>query len=205
MSNKLQELTDKIYQEGVAKGNEEAEKLISSAKQEAEEIVKNARKEAEKIIAEADKKANEKLTTTDSEIKLSAKQALSSLKQDITNLINGKIVDDSVKSSLGDAAFVNKIIETTIKNWSQNKEGNIDLQVLVSENQEKEINSYFSSKAKDLLDKGLELKSSKAVKSGFQVGPKDGSFKVSFTDNDFSNFFKEYLRPKLVELLFEGE
>ena len=205
MSNKLQELTDKIYQEGVAKGNEEAEKLISSAKNEAEEIVKNAKKEAEKIIAEADKKANEKLATTDSEIKLSAKQALNSLKQDIINMINGKIVDDSVKASLGDAAFVNKIIETTVNNWSQNKEGNIDLKVLVSEGQEKEVNTFFSSKAKDLLTKGLEIKSSKTIKSGFQVGPKDGSFKVSFTDDDFANFFKEYLRPKLVELLFEGK
>lgn len=205
MSNKLQELTDKIYQEGVAKGNEEAEKVISSAKNEADQIVKEAKKEAEKIIADAEKKANEKLTTTDSEIKLSAKQALSSLKQDITNMINGKIIDDSVKASLGDVNFVNKIIETTVKNWNQNKEGNIDLSVLVSEEQEKEVNTYFSSNAKDLLNKGLEIKSSKNVKSGFQVGPKDGSFKVSFTDNDFANFFKEYLRPKLVELLFEGE
>lgn len=205
MSNKLQELTDKIYQEGVAKGNEEAEKLISSAKSEAEDIVKNAKKEAEKIIADAEKKANEKLTTTDSEIKLSAKQALNSLKQDIINMINGQIVDDSVKASLGDASFVNKIIETTVSNWSQNQEGNIDLSVLISENQEKEVSAYFSSKAKDLLTKGLEIKSAKSVKSGFQVGPKDGSFKISFTDDDFANFFKEYLRPKLVELLFEGK
>ncbi len=205
MSNKLQELTNKIYQEGVAKGNEEAEKLISSAKEEASDIIKNAKKEAEKIVADAEKKATEKLTTTDSEIKLSARQALNSLKQDITNMINGQIVDDSVKASLGEADFVKKIIETTVTNWNQNKEGNIDLSILVSEEQEKEVNTYFSSKAKNLLEKGLEIKSSKTVKSGFQVGPKDGSFKVSFTDNDFANFFKEYLRPKLVELLFEGE
>ena len=30
MENKIQELTDKIYREGVEKGNEEAQRLISS-------------------------------------------------------------------------------------------------------------------------------------------------------------------------------
>ena len=47
MENKIQELTDKIYREGVEKGNEEAQRLISSARDEAAKIVEDARKEAE--------------------------------------------------------------------------------------------------------------------------------------------------------------
>ena len=39
MENKIQELTDKIYREGVEKGNEEAQRLISSAHEEAAKIV----------------------------------------------------------------------------------------------------------------------------------------------------------------------
>ena len=35
MENKIQELTDKIYREGVEKGNEEAQKLIVKAQEEA--------------------------------------------------------------------------------------------------------------------------------------------------------------------------
>ena len=31
MENKIQELTDKIYREGVEKGNEEAQRLIANA------------------------------------------------------------------------------------------------------------------------------------------------------------------------------
>ncbi len=37
MENKIQELTDKIYREGVEKGNEEAQKLIAKAQEEAQE------------------------------------------------------------------------------------------------------------------------------------------------------------------------
>ena len=35
MENKIQELTDKIYREGIEKGNEEAQKLIAKAEAEA--------------------------------------------------------------------------------------------------------------------------------------------------------------------------
>ena len=46
MENKIQELTDKIYREGVEKGNEESKRLIGKAQEEAREIVENAKKEA---------------------------------------------------------------------------------------------------------------------------------------------------------------
>ena len=46
MENKIQELTDKIYREGVEKGNEEAQRLIANAQDEAKKIIEDARKEA---------------------------------------------------------------------------------------------------------------------------------------------------------------
>ena len=46
MENKIQELTDKIYREGVEKGNEEAQRLVSNAREEAAKIIEDARKEA---------------------------------------------------------------------------------------------------------------------------------------------------------------
>ena len=38
MENKIQELTDKIYREGVEKGNEEAQRLIANAQEEAKKL-----------------------------------------------------------------------------------------------------------------------------------------------------------------------
>ena len=42
MENKIQELTDKIYREGVEKGNEEAQRLIANAQEEAKKIIEDA-------------------------------------------------------------------------------------------------------------------------------------------------------------------
>ena len=59
MENKIQELTDKIYREGVEKGNAEAQRLVSEAQKEAQQMIEAARKEAEAILAEARKSADE--------------------------------------------------------------------------------------------------------------------------------------------------
>ena len=76
MENKIQELTDKIYREGVEKGNTEAQKLIVNAQDEAKRIVEDARKEAEAIVAASRKSADELAENTKSELRLFAGQAV---------------------------------------------------------------------------------------------------------------------------------
>ena len=49
----LSELTDKIYAEGVEKGNAEAQQIIAKAQAEAESIVAEAKKQAEALQAQA--------------------------------------------------------------------------------------------------------------------------------------------------------
>lgn len=200
MQNKLQELTEKIYQEGLEKGNEEAKVIVDNAKNEAKSIVDAAKKEAEQILADASKKAEESKKNTESEIKLSSKQAINALKQNITDLIADTVAEQATSKKF-DSDFTKTTVENMLKNWS--KEQSANLAILLPEKDEKELNAYFTKSAKDLLDKGLEIKFEAAVKSGFQITPKDGSYKISFTEEDFNNFFKQYLRPKLVEILFQ--
>ena len=46
MQNKLQELTDKLYQEGLSKGKEEGERILAEAKAQAEKILAEAKAQA---------------------------------------------------------------------------------------------------------------------------------------------------------------
>jgi V/A-type H+/Na+-transporting ATPase subunit E len=200
MQSKLQELTEKIYQEGLEKGNAEAKAIIDKAKSESLAILNSAKSEAEKIISDANKKAAEIKTNTGSEIKLSSKQAINALKQQITDTINSSVVGKVVEKSF-DKDFTKQIIETTLKNWSSKQSS--DLKIILPASDEKELTDYFKKSVKDLLDKGLEINFETAIKAGFQISPKDGSYKISFTDKDFENFFKQYLRPRLIELLFK--
>jgi V/A-type H+-transporting ATPase subunit E len=199
MQSKLQELTEKIYQEGLEKGNEEAKSIVSAAQKEAADIVLAAKKEAEKIVSDAQKSAEETKKNTESEIKLSSKQAVNALKQQITDVINSEVVGSATGNSF-DSEFTKKIVETTLKSWAVEQTG--DLSILISKDLEKDLATNFKKSVKDLLDKGLEINFESGLKGGFQIAPKDGSYKVSFTEDDFNNFFKQYLRPKLIQILF---
>lgn len=203
MHTKLQELTDKIYQEGVEKGNAEAQQIVDKAKADADRIISDAKSEAEALVEDAKKKAAETRTNTESEIRLSGKQSLNALKQQVVDVVNGGIVTSALKGTF-DNDFLKKIIELTLVNWSKSGQG-MDISLLLPSDQEKLLGDYFRKEAKQYIDKGLSIQFDKSLKNGFQLGPKDGSYKVSFTEEDFANFFKQYLRPKLVEFLFSAE
>ena len=50
---KIQELTEKLYREGVEKGQAEAERIKLEAQAEAQKILDNARQQAQAIEAQA--------------------------------------------------------------------------------------------------------------------------------------------------------
>jgi len=205
MEKKLQELTQKLYNEGVEKANTEADKILAEAKSEAEKIKQDAQKEAKKIIADAEQKTAEIKKNVDSELNLAANQSVREVKQKITDMIVSKVINEPVKKAFNDEKFVKEIIETVVKNWNPQKNESIDLAVLLPADMEKEFNQFFTAKSGKELNASLELSFSESIKGGFKIGPSDGSYKISFTEEDFENFFKSYLRPKTVEMLYPGE
>lgn len=198
MENKLQELTEKIYKEGVEKGSEEASRIVSEARSEADQLVKTAQKEADAIISKAQKEAEDLKKSVQAELKLSYDQSLSALKQEVTSLVTDAIVKKATDSSFKDTAFFNDFLLTLAKTWGKNQE----LLLAIPEKDEKGITDYLTTNASDLLKKGVTIEKVAGIKTGFQIGPADGSYKVSFTDSDFENFFKALLRPRVVNLLF---
>ncbi len=205
MENKLQELTQKLYNEGVEKANAEAEKILAEAKSEAEKLKQEAEKEAQKIVADASQKSAEIKKNVDAELSLAAKQTVRTVKQQITDLIVSKVIDEPVKKAFDDEKFVKEIIETVVKNWNPQKNESIDLAVLLPVDLEKEFSKYFTAKSGKELNANLEINFSDSIKGGFKIGPADGSYKISFSEDDFENFFKSFLRPKTVEMLYPGE
>ena len=120
-------------------------------------------------------------------------------------MIVSKVIDEPVKKAFDDVQFVKDIIQTVVKNWDSKKNDTIDLSVLLPTDLEKEFSKFFSSKSGKELNAKLELSFSDTIKGGFKIGPADGSYKISFSEEDFENFFKSYLRPKTIEMLYPGE
>ncbi|MDR0972620.1 MAG: hypothetical protein LBM61_01370 [Prevotellaceae bacterium] len=196
MENKIQILADKVYREGVEKGNAEAGRIIQAAKDEAASILNAARKEAEEVIAGARKEAEGLSEHTKSELKLFAGQAVNALKTEIANVVTDRIVQQSVEGFTADKDALNQFIVALASKWSTDEP--IVLQTAESEN----LKKYFTVHAKGLLDKGVTIEQVNGLKTLFTVMPADGSYKVNFGEDEFVNYFKAFLRPQLVEMLF---
>ncbi len=202
MENKLQELTEKLYAEGINKAKKEADEIRQKAEEQAEEIKKQAKKEAKSIVQKAEKQADKTKKNLESELKLSASQALTALKQKITNLITAKVIDKPVKEAFSNSEFIKESIQKAIANWKPGQGSTADLTILLPAKTEKKLKSYFLSKENEILKKGFEVSFDDKLSSGFVIKSGKEGFKISFTDEDFKNFFKAYLRPRSSEYLY---
>jgi V/A-type H+-transporting ATPase subunit E len=200
MQNKLQELTDKLYNEGLSKGKQEGEELLAKAKVQADEIITKAQAEAERILAAAQKQAEEIKTKTASDVKMAASQSIAATKKDIETLIVGKMTGEAVKKALSSADFIKELIQAVAEKFTT--EGPVDLNLVLPESLKNDLEPFATKELAKILGAGVEASFSKKVAGGFQIGPKDGGYFVSFTEETFNQLISEYLRPATKKLLF---
>lgn len=196
MNEKLQELTNKIYQEGLEKGKKEAEEIVDNARAEAREILKSAKKEAEEIAEKAEKDAAELKKNTESELTLSTKQAITTIRQRISDIMVDQAVDDAVSGTFEDQDFVKSMMLNMAENWDKIEKEGRDVTFFLSEKDHKKLEGFLKKKVAEKIKGGLDINFEEGIKSGFKLGPKDGGYKLSFTDQDFKRFFEQYLRPR---------
>jgi V/A-type H+-transporting ATPase subunit E len=204
MHSKIKELTKKIQQEGLDKANQEADRIIQEAKAEAEKVVSEAKAEAEKIRGEAKKSAEDFTERMKSEVRMSQQQALVNFRKEIVELIQVPVVKEPLEKSLDDREFMNKLLETMVKNWKSTDE-EADLEVLLPKDQLESADKYLKDKLSEVMKNGLVIKEYPGIKKGFEIQSDKGHYKISLSDEAFEQFIKEHFKPRTVEFLFGGK
>ena len=200
MQNKLQELTDKLYNEGLSKGKQEGEELLAKAKAQVDDMLAKAQAEAAQIIAAAQKQAEEIRTKTASDIKMASSQSIAATKKDIETLIVGKMTSEAVKKALSSSDFIKDLIKAVAEKFTT--DGPVDLNLILPESLKNDLEPFATQELAKILGAGVEASFSKKIAGGFQIGPKDGGYFVSFTEETFNQLISEYLRPATKKLLF---
>lgn len=200
MSNKLQELTDKLYNEGLSKGKEEGELLLAQARVEADKIRATGRREAALMVAEAEKTAAALKEKAESDIRMASAQSLQATRKDIEDLLVNAVISDKVSKALADKDFVKEIIRAVAEKFSSSEATDIGLVLPAS--MKKDLEKWVSGELGKALGKEVKAEFSKKIQGGFTIGPKDGSWFVSLTDETFKELIAEYLRPVTRKILF---
>lgn len=202
MENKLQELTKKLYDEGLSKGRHEAETLLTDARKKAADIVAEAQAEADRIKKKSDAEAQELLKNTMTEITLAGKQLVETIKSSVQDMIVAAAVDAPVKNASLDQKFVEQMLIAVAKNWNGASTDKVSLSAMLPKDMEATLGASLAECVKGSLGAGMDIVFSDKVKSGFKVGPKNGGYYISFTDDGFRELLAEYLRPQVGEMLY---
>lgn len=200
MSNKLQELTDKLYQEGLSKGKQEGDRYLEEAREKAAKIVSEAEAEAEAIVAGARKQAEDLRSKAEADVRMASQQCLQATRKDIENALIGKLSASEIKESLSDSSFIKQIIKAVAEGFCTSESK--DLALVLPASLQKELEPWVSEELPKALGAGIKADFSKKVAGGFTIGPKDGSWFVSLTEDTFNDLIAEYLRPVTRKLLF---
>ena len=162
MTDQLQDLLQRVYDEGVAKANAEADQILEAARKTAEKTIEDANTEATSIVADAQTKAAELKKNSDTDLKLAAQHTLSRVKQALTDVVMHKVLDTPLKTGFSDATFLKEIILAALDaGKSQGGEGGI----VIAESLQGKLDDAFISSLDGALQSGLKVEFSSAVKN----------------------------------------
>ena len=198
--DKLKELTDRLYNEGLSKGKEDGAALLAQAQAKSDEIIKAAKKEAAGIITKANKEAEDMKIKVEGDLKMAASQAIQATKKDIENIIVTGLCDENISKTLSSADFVKDILKAVAEKF--NAEQALDLNVILPDSLKNSLEPFVKNELSKTLKGSIKAEFSKKISGGFNIGPKDGSYFVSFTDETFKELISSYLRPTTKKLLF---
>lgn len=202
MQNKLQELTDKLYNEGLSKGKQEAEQMKANAKNEAADIIAKAQEEARTILAKAQADADELKSKAENDVKMASQQAFMAVRQQIENAIIAKAVGAPVKAATSETEFLKEIVKAIVTAFNPGNSDPVALEMILPAEKQDEFEAYIKENISKICSAGLDVKFSKNIQGGFKISPKGEGYMLSFTNEDFENIIAEYLRPKTKALLF---
>jgi len=202
MEEKLKELTDKLFQEGVEKGQAEAKRVIVRAQDEAKKIIENARNEARALADTSKKEGEEFKRKIESDLKLCSRQVLDSVKKSVEEVVTAGALSGPLTQAFSNPDTLKELLKALLQHWDPASPALPSLTVLLPEAKRVELEKSLRTELASVLDKGVKFEFSQEVKNGFQVFPDNGAYRISFTDQDFLMFFKQQLKPLSRKFLF---
>jgi len=200
MADKLTEITERLYNEGLAKGKEEGDRLLAEATQKAATIIEEAESKAAAIVAEAEKKAADLKAKSESDIKMASAQCIQATRGDIENLLVNSVCSKYTAEAFRDPDFIKEIIRAVAAKFSTTE--GCDIALSLPESLSGKIEPWLAGEFSGLIGKQVSASFTKKAAGGFTIGPKDGSWFISVTEESFNELIAEYLRPVTRKLLF---
>ncbi|MCX7632525.1 MAG: hypothetical protein N2Z22_04240 [Turneriella sp.] len=194
MEVSIEQLIEKLYQEGIQRAEQEAHDLLQAAREKAERIVREAEKRAQQIVQDAENQAKAIELKIQAELNLAAAATLSSLREKIRQeLFQQAVVLPVRQDLLQDKNFLMQVILILVEKSTS------DFVLKVPPDLAEKLQRYFEQSAGRILQH-LEIVVEPG-RSGFTIEAKNGGYALEFDEPALVNFFAQYLKPTTAALL----
>jgi V/A-type H+/Na+-transporting ATPase subunit E len=197
MDTQLQDIIQKIHNEGVQEAEARARQIIESAEKQAKERVDRAKKEAQSIRQDAEKEAQKSQAAGEAALKQASRDLLLAVKKDLTALFE-KVQKEAVGEGLT-VERMGEIITLIVTSWMKGDNDSFD--VLVSEKDRDALEKDLRKRLTDKLKGGYEVRPVRGISAGFRISSGDSGAYYDFTDEAISELLAAYLNPRLAEVM----
>jgi len=207
-SSGVQELIDRLREEGVTKGQQEADALLAVARQKSMEILDEARREADAIVTRARQEAERTKASGEDALRLACRDALLSLHESIGTEFTSK-VRRLVSHTLRDRVFLERLIlevarravpedarkrmEVLLPNDLVSVE---DLKKSPERVAEGTLTHFVLGLVGDILREGLSFGAADDDTPGVRIRLADDDVEIELTDETLTALLMEHLVPR---------
>jgi V/A-type H+-transporting ATPase subunit E len=204
----VQELLDKLRDDGVAAGQAQAERLVSDARVQAMEILDLAKAEAESLLLEARKQAAEFEASGKSALRMASRDVILSVREACHDEFRNRL-RQFVKHRLSDQKLLEQmILELTAKNRPSDSTRHVsillpssqvsaeDLQKEVRDVQPGSLAAFVLGLTAEVLREGLTFGVSDDSGEGVRIKLLDEDVQLELTDQTITSVLMRYLAPR---------
>jgi V/A-type H+-transporting ATPase subunit E len=215
-SSGVENLIQRLREQGVAAGQDRAESIVLDAQKRAEWIIEEAQLEAKQLVDEAKKQSNALRSAGEDALKLATRDALLKLRDTLLGSFSHE-VKRVVGQKMDQQAFLEKLIlqlagqvreqldlddKENISIFLPNKPVGVDeLKNNPDEMKVGTLTHYTAAIAADMLRNGVSIQVSDDVGGGLSVRLEDDNMVIDFTDETLAELLLEHLQPRFRTLL----
>ena len=199
MAKQVQELIDKIKQEGFEAAQEKAQILEVAAQEKAKTIVQKAEAKAKEIIDKAQNEAKKREETSQAAVTQASRDILLDLRKEIEKVLSA-LIRQEVKEALSPEALGN-MIQAIVQDFCAAGNEKTDIKVVLNKKDLEQLKKGVLLKLQDKLKNKITLETSEEVSGGFTISFDSGKSSFDFTDQSLAEYLSAYLNPEVSQLL----
>lgn len=213
LSSGVQELIERLRQEGIADGRNEARKLEDEAKQRAEKIIAEAEGRARELVVQADREAEHFKQAAQEAVKLAARDTILELKSSLTSQFSRR-VSEMVTETLADPEFLKKVILELAGKAREKTKSAKEVEIMLPADvigldelrrhpekvKEGALGQFVLASSADIFRKGVSFTRG-GHKWGIIIRLVDDDLRIELTEEIISDLLLEHLLPRFRALL----